>query len=240
MAGDLGHAGLSSEGGVDIESVAEETPEAIAREHIDPAFGLHPFQARKVVYEAGIPREVAGDVASILTTLYDLYESRDASEIEINPVMITGEGDVVAAARTKVLDRAAAIEALQTDEEALGFTLSEAQAEHIVRMQLGSLTSMEAADVETEYEEVQAVGESFAVELDLRARTSRQNIWEYDVIELDGLQSSVSGTVTLGALDRSVSTALGRRYGILGWATVFKLLIRRKYIRRRIIFSAHL
>jgi succinyl-CoA synthetase beta subunit len=88
---------VSTEGGVDIESVAEETPEAIAREHIDPAFGLHPFQARKVVYEAGIAREVAGDVASILTTLYDLYESRDASEIEINPVMITSDGDVVAA-----------------------------------------------------------------------------------------------------------------------------------------------
>ena len=88
---------VSTEGGVDIESVAEETPDAIAREHIDPAFGLHPFQARKVVYEAGIPREVAGDVASILTTLYDLYESRDASEIEINPVMITSDGDVVAA-----------------------------------------------------------------------------------------------------------------------------------------------
>jgi succinyl-CoA synthetase beta subunit len=88
---------VSTEGGVDIESVAEETPDAIAREHIDPAFGLHPFQARKVVYEAGIPREAAGDVASILTTLYDLYESKDASEIEINPVMITGEGDVVAA-----------------------------------------------------------------------------------------------------------------------------------------------
>ena len=52
-------------------------------------------------------------------------------------------------------DRSAAIEALQTDEDALGFTLSEAQAEHIVRMQLGSLTSMEAEDVQTEYAEVQ-------------------------------------------------------------------------------------
>ncbi|WP_336024860.1 ADP-forming succinate--CoA ligase subunit beta [Halobellus salinisoli] len=88
---------VSTEGGVDIESVAEETPEAIAREHIDPAFGLHPYQARKVVYDAGIPRGVAGDVASILSTLYDLYESRDASEIEINPVMITADREVVAA-----------------------------------------------------------------------------------------------------------------------------------------------
>jgi len=88
---------VSTEGGVDIESVAEETPEAIAREHIDPAFGLHPYQARKVVYDAGIPTDVAGDVASILSTLYDLYESKDASEIEINPVMITADREVVAA-----------------------------------------------------------------------------------------------------------------------------------------------
>jgi succinyl-CoA synthetase beta subunit len=88
---------VSTEGGVDIESVAEETPEKIAREHIDPAFGLHPYQARKVVYDAEIPKDVAGDVASILSTLYDLYESRDASEIEINPVMITSDREVIAA-----------------------------------------------------------------------------------------------------------------------------------------------
>jgi len=88
---------VSTEGGVDIESVAAETPEAIAREHVDPAFGLHPYQARKVVYDTGVDREVARDVSEILSTLYDLYESRDASEIEINPVMITREGDVVAA-----------------------------------------------------------------------------------------------------------------------------------------------
>ena len=88
---------VSTEGGVDIESVAEETPDAIAREHIDPAFGMHPYQARKVCYEAGIPKDVALDAASILTTLYDLYESKDASEIEVNPVMITEDDEVVAA-----------------------------------------------------------------------------------------------------------------------------------------------
>jgi succinyl-CoA synthetase beta subunit len=82
---------------VDIEQVAEEDPDAIAREHVDPAFGLHPYQARKVVYDADIPREVARDVSSILTTLYDLYEEKDASDIEINPLMVTAGGDVVAA-----------------------------------------------------------------------------------------------------------------------------------------------
>ena len=88
---------VSEKGGVNIEEVAEEDPDAIAREHIDPAFGLHPYQARKVVYDAGIPREIARDVSSILTTLYDLYEEKDASDIEINPLMVTADGDVVAA-----------------------------------------------------------------------------------------------------------------------------------------------
>ncbi|GAB3705728.1 succinate--CoA ligase subunit beta [Halorubrum pallidum] len=88
---------VSTEGGVNIEEVAEENPDAIAREHVDPAFGLHPYQARKVVYEAGVDADVALDVASILTTLYDLYEENDASEIEVNPVMITSDRDVVAA-----------------------------------------------------------------------------------------------------------------------------------------------
>ncbi|MFC6824602.1 ADP-forming succinate--CoA ligase subunit beta [Halopelagius fulvigenes] len=88
---------VSTEGGVNIEEVAEETPEAIAREHIDPAFGLHPYQARKVVFEAGIPDDVAMDVASFLSTLYDLYEENDASDIEINPVMITSDREIVAA-----------------------------------------------------------------------------------------------------------------------------------------------
>ena len=88
---------VSTEGGVDIEEVAAETPDAIAREHVDPAFGLHPYQARKVVYDAGVDADVAGDVAKIVSTLYDLYETNDASEIEVNPVLITSDRDVIAA-----------------------------------------------------------------------------------------------------------------------------------------------
>jgi len=117
---------VSTEGGVDIESVAEETPEKIAREHIDPAFGLHPYQARKVVYGAGIPRDVAGDVASILATLYDLYESRDASEIEINPVMVTADRDVVAADGVMNIDEDALFrqpELAEMEDEAAGDAL---------------------------------------------------------------------------------------------------------------------
>jgi len=88
---------VSTRGGVNIEEVAAEDPDAIAREHVDPAFGMHPFQARKAVYDAGVDREIARDVASVLETLYGLWDERDGSDAEINPLMVTAEGDVVAA-----------------------------------------------------------------------------------------------------------------------------------------------
>ena len=88
---------VSTKGGVNIEEVAEEDPDAIAREHIDPAFGMHPYQARKVVYDAGVDKAVARDVSSILSTLYDLWENSDASDAEINPLMVTSDDEVVAA-----------------------------------------------------------------------------------------------------------------------------------------------
>src|SRR6056297_2077013 len=85
---------VSTRGGVNIEEVAEEDPDAIAREHIDPAFGMHEFQARKVVYNAGVDPDIARDVSSILSTLYDLWEERDGSDAEINPLMVTSDGEV--------------------------------------------------------------------------------------------------------------------------------------------------
>ncbi|PSP37338.1 ADP-forming succinate--CoA ligase subunit beta [Halobacteriales archaeon QH_7_65_31] len=88
---------VSTQGGVNIEEVAEETPEAIERVHIDPAFGIQPYQAREAVFEAGVDEDVAMDVASVLTTLYELWEEKDATEIEVNPVMITADGEVVCA-----------------------------------------------------------------------------------------------------------------------------------------------
>jgi succinyl-CoA synthetase beta subunit len=88
---------VSEQGGVDIEAVAEEDPDAIAREHVDPAFGMHPFQARKAVYDAGIDRDIARQVSGVLTTLYDLWADTDASDAEINPLMVTSEREIVAA-----------------------------------------------------------------------------------------------------------------------------------------------
>ena len=88
---------VSTKGGVNIEEVAAEDPQAIAREHVDPAFGLHPYQTRRAVYEADVDQDVARDVASVLSTLYDLWEANDASDAEINPLMITADDEVVAA-----------------------------------------------------------------------------------------------------------------------------------------------
>jgi succinyl-CoA synthetase beta subunit len=88
---------VSERGGVNIEEVAETEPEAIAREHVDPAFGLHPYQARRAVFDAGIDRDVANSVASVLTTLYDLWEDKDGTDAEINPLMVTSDREVIAA-----------------------------------------------------------------------------------------------------------------------------------------------
>jgi succinyl-CoA synthetase beta subunit len=114
---------VSERGGVDIEAVAEEDPDAIVREHVDPAFGLHPYQARKAVYDAGIPREVAGDVASVLTTLYELYEARDGSDVEVNPLMVTADDEVVAADAVMNIDEDALFrqpDLAEMEEEAAG------------------------------------------------------------------------------------------------------------------------
>jgi succinyl-CoA synthetase beta subunit len=88
---------VSTKGGVNIEEVAASDPGAIAREHVDPAFGLHPYQTRRAVYEAGVERDLARDVASVLATLYDIWAEKDGSDAEINPLMVTSDGEVVAA-----------------------------------------------------------------------------------------------------------------------------------------------
>ena len=111
---------VSTRGGVDIEEVAAESPEDITRESVDPAFGLHPYQARRAVYGAGVAREVARDVAGVLTTLYDLWNARDATEAEINPLMITSDEAVVAADAVMNVDddalfRQPDLEAMETD-----------------------------------------------------------------------------------------------------------------------------
>ena len=84
-------------GGFDIEQVAVESPDKITRLHIDPSFGLMDFQVRRVAYDAGLGREVAGGVTKFLNALYTAYVGSDASLAEINPLALTTQGQLVAA-----------------------------------------------------------------------------------------------------------------------------------------------
>jgi succinyl-CoA synthetase beta subunit len=86
----------STEGGVEIEEVAAKTPEKILRETIDPALGLGAYQARRIAFGLGLTKEQVGKAVQFLTALSKCFLECDCSLVEINPLVITEAGDVVA------------------------------------------------------------------------------------------------------------------------------------------------
>ena len=86
---------FSTEGGVDIEEVAETKPEAIVRVHVDPLVGLLPYQVREIVFAAGLEGDAAKGVGRTLTHLYEAFKGLDASLVEINPLVVTNDGRVL-------------------------------------------------------------------------------------------------------------------------------------------------
>ena len=86
----------SSEGGMDIEEVAAKTPEKILKEFVDPALGLGAFQARNLAYALGLTGDAAKNAAGFLLKLYQAFIDVDASVVEINPLVVTGDGKVLA------------------------------------------------------------------------------------------------------------------------------------------------
>jgi succinyl-CoA synthetase beta subunit len=86
----------STEGGMDIEEVAEKTPHLIFKEEIDPKVGLMPFQARKVAYNLGLSGEAFKQMVKFVSNLYKAYDSIDASLFEINPVLKTSDDKIIA------------------------------------------------------------------------------------------------------------------------------------------------
>src|SRR5216683_5527737 len=86
----------SAAGGMEIEEVAKENPAAILREHIHPVVGLQPYQARKLAFGLGLPGEVATHSTLFLQALYRAFIDTDASLLEINPCVLTGDGKLVA------------------------------------------------------------------------------------------------------------------------------------------------
>jgi len=97
---DRGHRGpallVSTQGGMDIEEVAANNPEDIHTEPVDPLAGLMPFQTRRLVRKLGLDQAVASEAAKVLSALYCVFVENDCTLVEINPLIITGEGHVVA------------------------------------------------------------------------------------------------------------------------------------------------
>jgi succinyl-CoA synthetase beta subunit len=86
----------SSAGGMDIEEVAAHSPEKILKEHIDPAVGMQPFQARKLAFGLGLPAELIGKATKFMLALYRAAVELDTSLIEINPFLLTEDGELYA------------------------------------------------------------------------------------------------------------------------------------------------
>lgn len=94
----------STEGGMDIEAVAEETPDKIFLEEIDPAVGLQGFQARKIAFNLGLSGTAFKDFVKFIDALYSAFEGIDASLFEINPVLKTSDNQIMAVDAKVTLD----------------------------------------------------------------------------------------------------------------------------------------
>jgi succinyl-CoA synthetase beta subunit len=99
---------MSAKGGMDIEEVAVSDPDAIARVHIDPLLGMSDFHARELVFGAGLDPAARKEAIALLPKLYRAFVGLDASLIEVNPLVLTGEGRVVALDAKVSLDDSAA------------------------------------------------------------------------------------------------------------------------------------
>lgn len=86
----------STEGGVEIEKVAEEKPEAILKEYVSPTIGLQPFQARKIAFGLGLSGEQIKSAVKFILSLYKAFTESDASLAEINPLVLTQENEIIA------------------------------------------------------------------------------------------------------------------------------------------------
>jgi succinyl-CoA synthetase beta subunit len=95
---------LSTEGGMEIEQVAREHPEALAALHIDPLVGFHAFHGRRLAFEAGVEADVVRQVGDLLATLYEVFTKEEATLVEINPLVVTPDRRVVALDAKVTLD----------------------------------------------------------------------------------------------------------------------------------------
>jgi succinyl-CoA synthetase beta subunit len=97
----------SAEGGMDIEQLAKERPDAIVREHIDPLFGLHSYQANGVASKMNLTRDQWRPFVKIVQQLYECYAASDAELAEINPLAVLGDGSIMALDGKMIIDDSA-------------------------------------------------------------------------------------------------------------------------------------
>jgi succinyl-CoA synthetase beta subunit len=95
---------LSTEGGVEIEEVAESNPDAIARVHVDPLLGFQDFHGRRLAFEAKVDADVVRPIGSMLSKLYDVFVAEEATLVEVNPLIITPSREVRALDAKVTLD----------------------------------------------------------------------------------------------------------------------------------------
>src|SRR5215217_2436595 len=95
---------LSTQGGMDIEEVADRDPDAIARLHVDPLLGFQDFHARRLAFEAGVDGDVVRGVGSLLNRLYAAFVEEEAMLVEVNPLIVTGDRAVMALDAKVTLD----------------------------------------------------------------------------------------------------------------------------------------
>jgi succinyl-CoA synthetase beta subunit len=95
---------LSTQGGVDIEEVADSDPDAIARLHVDPLLGFQDFHARRLAFGAGVDADVVRPIGALLTKLYDAFVAEEAMLVEVNPLIVTGDRQVMALDAKVTLD----------------------------------------------------------------------------------------------------------------------------------------
>jgi succinyl-CoA synthetase beta subunit len=95
---------LSTQGGMDIEEVAERDPKAIARLHVDPLLGFQDFHGRRLAFEAGVAADVVRPVGALLAKLYDAFVGEDAMLVEVNPLIVTKDRKVAALDAKVTLD----------------------------------------------------------------------------------------------------------------------------------------
>jgi succinyl-CoA synthetase beta subunit len=95
---------LSTRGGMDIEQVAEESPEAIASLHVDPLIGFQPFHGRRLAFEAGIPADLVRPAGAFLEQLYSVFVAEEAMLVEVNPLIVTPQRTLVALDAKVTLD----------------------------------------------------------------------------------------------------------------------------------------